>query len=216
MNNDKLKKWLKWLKVIEKDIQELRIKQNIFWEVQDIIKNNSDLDKPSSFYNFLGDTYVAYICIGIRRQAKVDQNSISFTRLLTEIIEDPEILSRDFYVGLYKGSSVEEDANDHFDKYFFKNGETKKDYISTELVEADLVAFQEAVIKIEGFADRRIAHHDKREPKEIPKFKEVDECLQIMDELYTKYHLFFYAQDQSLMPVYQYNWKEIFEVPWIK
>ena len=39
--DSRLKKWLRWLKVVHDDIQQLLIKRNIFWEVQDIIKTNS-------------------------------------------------------------------------------------------------------------------------------------------------------------------------------
>jgi hypothetical protein len=92
--DSKLKKWLRWLKVVHDDIQQLLIKRNIFWEVQDIIRSNAKLHKPSSFYSYLGDTYVAYVSIGIRRQIKIDNQSISFARLLTELANTPAVLSR--------------------------------------------------------------------------------------------------------------------------
>ena len=88
--DSRLSKWLRWLKEVHDDIQQLLVKRNIFWEVQDIIKNNKEIHKPSSFYGYLGDTYVAYISIGIRRQVKVDKQSISFARLLTEL--SPKLL----------------------------------------------------------------------------------------------------------------------------
>jgi hypothetical protein len=90
----RLKKWLGWLEVIEKDIQQLLIRQYIFWEVQDIIKNNKDIQIPSVFYEYLGQTYIAYIAMGIRRQVKNHKDSISFARLLKEISETPRVLSR--------------------------------------------------------------------------------------------------------------------------
>jgi hypothetical protein len=85
------------------------------------------------------------------------------------------------------------------------------------MVETDLNRLNQVSSKVEDFADKRIAHHDKRIPKVLPKFNEVDACLDVLDELYVKYHLVFHADAMdSLMPTYQYDWKVIFEVPWLK
>jgi hypothetical protein len=211
--DSKLKKWLRWLKVVHDDIQQLLIKRNIFWEVQDIIRTNAELHKPSSFYSYLGDTYVAYISIGIRRQIKIDRQSISFARLLTELAKTPAVLSRKYYVSLYEGSTVEQLADRGFDRFCG----TDKTCVSPDMVLADLGELNRAAWVVEDFADKRIAHHDKQQPKMLPRFEQVDSCLDALDKLYCKYHGVFHASAMStLMPVYQYDWKEIFTVPWLK
>ncbi len=211
--DSRLSKWLRWLKVVHDDIQQLLVKRNIFWEVQDIIKNNNEIHKPSSFYSYLGDTYVAYISIGIRRQVKVDKQSISFARLLTELAETPAVLSRKYYVSLYKGSTVEHHADRDFDRFC----ENDKSCISSNMVLSDLHELNLAASVVEDFADKRIAHHDKRQPNVLPRFEQVDQCLDILDRVYCKYHGAFHASAMSsLMPVYQYDWKKIFTVPWLK
>ena len=210
--DQKLTKWIRWLKVVRGDIEQLLIKRDIFWAVQEMIDSNSELHKPSSFYSFLGDTYIAYVAIGIRRQVKVDNKSVSFARLLNEIETCPEILSREYYTGLYKDSLVEFLADRDFDIFCGRN----RDHVSPNKVGFDLRQLKQASSKIEEFTDKRIAHHDRRKPKGLPRFKDVDTCLDILDELYVKYHLMFYAQSmETLMPTYQYNWKAIFEVPWL-
>jgi hypothetical protein len=211
--DSRLKKWLRWLKVVHDDIQQLLIKRNIFWEVQDIIKANEQLRKPSSFYRYLGDTYVAYISIGVRRQVKVDRQSISFARLLTELANTPAALSRKYYVSLYEGSTVEQFADRDFDRFCGSD----KTCISSCMVLSDLDELNRTASIVEDFADKRIAHHDKRQPKVLPRFEQVDACLDVLDKLYCKYHKVFHASAMSsLMPVYQYDWKQIFTVPWLK
>ncbi len=211
--DNKLKKWLRWLKVVHDDIQQLLIKQNIFWEVQNIIRTNNELHKPSSFYSYLGDTYVAYISIGIRRQIKIKGQSISFARLLNELANTPAVLSRKYYVSLYKGSNVEQFADKDFDRFCGTN----KTYISPDMVLIDLGKLKRAASVVEDFADKRIAHHDKQQPKVLPRFEQIDSSLDILDKLYCKYHGVFHASAMSsLMPVYQYDWKQIFTVPWLK
>ena len=84
------------------------------------------------------------------------------------------------------------------------------------MVNSDLRELSRTASKVEDFADRFIAHHDKRRSKELPTFNEVDACLDVLDKLYVKYHLIFHASSMdSLMPTYQYDWQEIFEVPWL-
>lgn len=214
--DSRLEKWICWLKVIHDDIEQLLIKRDIFWEIQDIIKANSELRKPSSFYAYLGDTYVTYIAIGIRRQMKDDKKgrSISFVRLLTEIADTPTVLSRKYYVSLYKDSADELPANAGFDGFCGCD----KTCISAKIVIADLWELNRVASVVEDFADKRIAHHDKRQPKVLPRFEQVDSCLDALNRLYCKYHLVFHAKSLggSIMPVYQYDWKQIFTVPWLK
>ena len=83
--NERFAKWNRWLDIIYDQVTDLAVYRHIFWEVQNIIKNNQRIQKPSSFYTFLGTSYVALAVMGVRRQIKQDRQSISFARLLQEI-----------------------------------------------------------------------------------------------------------------------------------
>jgi len=208
----RLKKWIGWLKVLHDEIQQLVIAKDIFWEVQEIIKANKKIQKPSSFYEYLGNTYVSHSLIGMRRQLKVDSKSISLARLLTEMSETPEVFSRKYYKAMYAGSVVEDFADRDFDRFSAPGAP----YISKDMVLGDLKKLQDVGRKLEEYADRRVAHRDKRDVKSPPRFKDGDAVIELLDKLYVKYHLLFYAASMdSLMPTYQYDWKEIFREPWI-
>ena len=208
----KLEKWIRWLKIIQDEIQQLVIAKDTFWEVQKIIKNNKAIQKPSSFYQYLGSTYVSHSVVGMRRQLKVDPQSISFARLLAEMAEYPEILSRKYYKSLYAGSTVEPFADRDFDKF----SEPGSLHVSKKMVLDDLKTLRDAGGKLEEYADLRIAHRDKRAIKSPPKFRDSDAFIELLDKLYVKYHRLFHASHMdTLMPTYQYDWKEIFREPWI-
>jgi hypothetical protein len=210
--NPKLAKWIRWLKIIHDEIQLLVLAKDGFWEVQEIIKSNKKIQKPSYFYQYLGNTYVSYSVIGMRRQLKVDSQSISLARLLIEIAETPEAVSRKYYRGLYSGSLVKRFADRDFDKF----SEPGAAHISKKKVLDDLKRLRDAGRKLEEYADRRVAHRDKREVKSPPLFRDGDAFIELLDKLYVKYHLLFHASSMtSLMPTYQYDWKEIFLEPWI-
>ena len=215
--DQQLKKWIKWLAEIRPEIERLVINRDVFWEVQKIIKTNVKLHKPSSFYSFLGRTYVAYASMGIRRQLKIDRKSISLSRLLTEMARRSDLLSRAYYTGLYRNiysnPVILAQADRHFDA-LAGNGNA---HISTDSIQKDIELLANAGKKVEEYADRRIAHFDKRKPTSIPRFSELDKAIDILDALYVKYHLICHAEKfATLMPVYQYDWKQIFYVPWLK
>lgn len=208
----KLTKWIRWLKIIHDEIQQLILAKDTFWEVQEIIKSNKKIQIPSYFYQYLGNTYVSHSVVGMRRQLKVDSQSISFAGLLTEISENPQLLSRKYYKGLYAGSNVEAYADRDFDK-FSGNGAA---HIPKQLVVDDLKLLRDSGLKLEEYADRRVTHRDKRNVNSPPLFKDGDAFIDLLDKLYVKYHFYFHASHMdSLMPTYQYDWKAVFREPWI-
>ena len=209
----KLIKWIKWLKTVEDEISHLVVNKDIFWSVQKLIKENKKIQKPSSFYRFLGDTYVSHALIGVRRQIKIDSQSISFHRLLKEITENPEILSREYFRELYKGSVLEELGQ--ADKDFNQFCGNTPDHISKQMVAQDIATLIDYAKKCEDFADKRIAHTDKRDPKFPLTFEDLNNSIDFLDKLCCKYNLIFHAHSsESLMPTYQYDWKAIFDEPW--
>lgn len=235
----KLKKWRKWMKTIEKEIYGLVVDANMFWEVQDIIRENTRIQKPSAFYSYLGRTYLSHALAGLRRQIKPQKDSISLVGLLEEIAKTPEELSRSYYRSLcaYPDGSdliqIEMEGREGLEEVGITDTSQPKDltqmddfapyadasgkHVCPKMVKDDLKALKSAVEKHEEFADKRIAHWDKGEPDVIPTFGELDDCIKLLDKTYVKYHLLFYAEGtDTLMPTYQYEWKKIFLEPWLK
>ena len=79
--DQKFEKWDKWIETIYYEVVELVIKRQIFEKVQDIIRRNPSIQKPSSFWSFLEHTYIAYSIMAVRRQIKSHSDSISFNEL---------------------------------------------------------------------------------------------------------------------------------------
>lgn len=209
----KLKKWIKWLDIIHDDLQQIVIHKNIFLRVGEIVKSNNTIQIPSAYYDFIGCSYTAFMIMGIRRQTKVNSQSISFSRLLKEICESPEKLSREYFKSLYTGSVVEDLADKDFDKFSGDN----KNHIDAKMVEEDLLNLTNSGKLIEELADKRIAHYDKQRPIIIPTYNDLDECVELLDKLYCKYKLVLHASWQdTLLPTYQYDWEEVFRHKWLE
>ena len=234
----KLKKWLHWMEVIHNEISGLLRDASMFREVQDIIRANPRIHKPSDFYRYLGRTYLSHALAGLRRQIKPNTDSISFIGLLNDIASNPEHLSQSFYrslcsnpdgpdiyqiesegktrlaeAGISDSSQLKKLINmNDFAKYADASGT----HVCPQMVKTDRDNLKSAVEACEGYADKRIAHWDKDEPVDVPTFGELDECIKLLDKTYVKYHLLFYAEGMStLMPTYQDNWKTVFLEPWL-
>jgi len=210
--DNRFNKWNRWLDTIYSEITNLSRYRNIFWEVQKIIEDNQKIQKPSSFYEFLGHSYVAYTLMGIRKQVKIHKDSISFARLLKEIIETPEVLSRTRFVNRYKGSAIEHHANKDFDQF---SGNVIS-HVDPSVVKKDLENLMKKAKCLEEYADKRIAHLDKKSPKTIPTYKDADDCIDFLEELMKRYFLLIRGEALSdILPSYLYDWKAIFKCPWI-
>ncbi len=235
--SQKLEKWLRWMEEIHNDIQALVQDANMFWEVQGIIRENPRIQKPNAFYSYLARTYFSHAAAGIRRQTELQKDSISFVRLLGEITKNPAELSRSYFdslcahsngpdlcqvvgreslekVGIVDSSQLKAIIEmDNFAPYADARGA----HVCPQMVNDDKVLLESKAKILAEFVNRRIAHWDKRKPKVVPTFKELDDCIKLLDQTYVKYHFLFHAESiDTLMPTYQYEWKRIFCEPWLK
>jgi hypothetical protein len=209
--NQRLAKWLKWLPVIRRDVEGLIVAKHIFSETQAVIAGNPKLRQPSTFYEFFANAYASHAVIGVR-QLKSNDQSISFAKLLEEMIATPTSFTRSYYVSLYRKSVVERFANKDFNRF----ARPDAPHIDPGLVAEDLGRLMAAFARCEEYADRRVAHLDRRAPKQVPTYNEVDACIDALDEMYVKYHLLFTAEAmESLLPTWQYDWQGIFRVAWL-
>lgn len=216
--DQKFEKWEKWLGTIYNDFVELFFNRSIFWEVQAIIRNNPKLEnyKPNWFNVFLGQTYFDYAVSAIRRQIKHQKDSFSLAGLLEDIIRAPSVLSRERFVEcfvyLYPGTKKK--ANDLFDEKF---AEECTDHIDPVPVCQDLCKLKTLSRTVEDFADKRVAHRDKREPIDDPTFNALNDCIDCLAELIQKYYFLIKVVDlgDDLSVDFTDDWKGIFHEQWI-
>ena len=235
--SQQLEKWLKWMETIHDEVRGLVQDANMFWEIQDIIRENPRIQKPNAFYSYLARTYLSHALIGLRRQTKLQKDSVSFVRLLDEIAKNPEELSSTYFnschpysngpdldqvagkadleaVGIVDASQLKEIIKmDDFAPYADASGA----YVCPQMVKNDKARLESKSKILAEFADNRVAHWDKRKPTVVPTFKALDDCIKLIDQMYVKYHFLFHAESmETLMPTYQYEWKSIFCEPWLK
>jgi hypothetical protein len=206
-----------WLDCIYSNVTEAVINQHIFWEVQDIIRDNPQLQNASSaFYVWMGSMFVHSTVLAVRRQLDTDKKSISLHRLLLELSKYPELISRDYHRSLYS-QLAKEFADDMATYTYDKNVGVDATTLDPAAVQQEIDSLKSASEKLHHYADRVVAHYDAcglQQP--TPKFEELTECLSLMEKLVLRYLLLLKgASQEKLLPTFLYDWKEVFRTPWI-
>lgn len=225
VKSQKLEKWLEWMKTIHGEIATLLLDIKVFWKVQDIIRRNPHIQKPSYFYHYLERSYISHALAGLRRQIKPQKDSISFVGLLKDIAKNPDELSFRYYLSIreseaefqrFQRSGVPFPYQEMIEKEFKRYADPNCKHVCPKIVKDDLKKLKETAKTCEDFADKRIAHRDKRELKSVLTYPELDDCLKLLEKTYIKYHLLFYANGTpTLYPEPQHDWKVIFREPWL-
>lgn len=181
-----------WLDVIYENVTEAVINQHIFWEVQEIIRNNPTLQNTSSaFYDWMGSTFVHSTVLAVRRQLDKDRNCISLYWFLMELKEFPELISRQFHRSLYvrdeyPAARADRMANATYNRYVGQNANV----LDVNTIQQEIEVLDEASQRLHHYADRVVAHYDSRGLQQpTPSFNDLTQCLAVLEKLVLRYVL---------------------------
>lgn len=205
----KLEKWLRWLDIIQKDTEDLLDKRHIFSGYIEIVKNNTNIQDPSDFHWWVRDNYVASIAMCIRRQVDTDPDVITLGKLLKEIQNEPQVITKAWHRSLYKNLGPDMADKDFED--IAGNGI----FFDPAVAERDLKKLVDLAENITKFADRTIAHNSKQ-PIPVVKFRDLDAFIEEFEKMLIKYILLFTGSGYiGILPTRQYDWEKIFYHKWI-
>ena len=209
---------VEWLETVFSDVQRLLLDQHLFWELQAIIDANPKFaDHPGLFNQWMASSFIQAAAVGVRRQAKSDDDSVSMKRFLGEVRKYPSLVSRDYYLAFFDDApdwQKEEIGQGDFDR-IAGEGATE---LPEGLIDDQIQRLQGAVAIIEHYVDRRVAHYDKRGlAKPIPTFNDLRRALATLEELVLFYWLLLKgaSNPDGLRPAIQYDWQSVFGLAWV-
>lgn len=225
MNPQKLEKWNRWLGDANSDgsiaheLTNLALIREIHSGLRQMVSDNKNLQVHSAFYSVMQQTYSQSALMYIRRQVKRDKDSVGLIMLANDILENSELFTKDFYLGLYVQNRPKDEhdtwkrlgARD-FDKYF---GGNLGDSLDPNVIIKDVQEMEKVLADSSGFVDQRIAHLDKREPTNIPLHSEIESWCLTLNRVLKKYMLLVRATDYKIEPVLKHDWKTIFRAAWL-
>jgi hypothetical protein len=211
---ERLARTRRWFDVIEGELQRLLIDNHVFWEIQEVVRRNPRFEGiPGLVTQWMASCFIQAAVSGVRRQVKLDKDSISLRRLLVELQTYPQLVTREMYLEYFEDSPREHQdvGAREFDQW---SGGGKQ--LDPKVVETDVSRLVAAAAPIEAYGDCRVAHYDQRGlAGPMPTFAELTDCLQVLDETFTKYHVLLRGSSLSTaLPTILPDWQAIFTFPW--
>ena len=190
----------------------------LFKELVEIIENNSEINKPNLFLDYIRINYINTIIIAILRQVDKNSGSKSLINFLYDIYNNTELIIKEHFISRY---SFIEQGNKDFEENF-----GNLQYIDPDIVYRDIGNLLFYTKEIKNIRNKRIAHRDKKKKlKFIVNFDVLDNAIDVMEDIFKKYYLLFQSNDDCFagLPagiLYSGNdgicETDIFRVPWIK
>lgn len=193
-DDERFKRWDQWIRDIHRAVEDAIINRTIRHEVSKIIEANPRIQRPSAFYEWMAAISSDSELMAVRRQLDKDSRSTSLWRLLTDMIDPPEITHREF------GKRVGSSAHD----------------ADQATIQTDFDNLIKKTEDVERYATKRVAHFDEEEPKNTLTFQELDDALDLIHELRVKYLFLLCGATYQGPPVWTDDWKAIFREPWIR
>lgn len=213
-NPSLIRHWKNWLPEMKSDLTDLLGKREIFWELQEVAKENSKIMNPNSFFDWMCRSYVVSQMVGVRSFVDQSRNSRSLWRMLYEMLENPGAIDRATHVKMYRRTAVgPEQGHMTFNNVVGRG----RSYLGPRAIRADLRLLEDASERVRRFVNKRVAH--KTSPSEIrrlPKFDELDAALDRIDEIFCKYNLLLKGEGCSTQhATKQFDWREVLWEAWI-
>lgn len=208
------RRWRKWLPDIKRDLQDLLGRQEIFWELQEVAKENTAILNPGEFFDWMCRNHMIAISVGVRSLIDLDKRSHSLARILFEMLENPKIISRDWHVRMYRGTPLGEEFG-HMS--FNSSVGINSKYLTQTAIRSDLRRIEDASERIRRFVNKRVAHRASRGAiRRLPRLNELDSALNTLDDVFCRYNLLLTADGgDSVRATRQYDWREVLWKPWV-
>lgn len=207
-------RWRKWLPRMSADLTDMLGKREMFWDLQEVAKENPKILQSGSFFDWMCRNYVVAQTVAIRSFMDQSRDSHSLWRMLFEILEHPGVISRAAHVRMYRNTPLGEELG-----HMSFNAAVGKDskQLGQNAIRADMRRLEDVSERVRRFVNKRVAHRTSPgEIRRLPKFDELDSALEALDEIFCKYNLLLRAQGLTTChATRQYDWREVLWEPWV-
>jgi hypothetical protein len=213
-------KWKRWCEeMIDSNVLTMYLHRYAWQEVGKILEDNEPQLPESDWWEFMRDTYGTTQAVAVRRQADRHRDAASLGKLIEEIRDDADRLTRDFWLGLWtfdddrlgiKRATAEKAWHEHY-------GGSVGTHLDPAIPTADLDALATGAGKVKRYVDKHVAHADAVSPEVTLTFGDVHDAIDVIGTLFRKYYnLFTGGSYVELEPAMQDDWKAVFRVPWMR
>lgn len=182
-----------------------------FETLRGIARANPAVHHPADFYNWITGSYASAATMAIRRCDDVSWDSQSLGRMLYEMLEHPDVMTRRAHLALYTSSS-------NFGHWTFDSiAGVGRQALGPRVIRRDLRRVERACSRIRRYANKRVAHRAGRGAiRRAPEFVDIKKALCELEDVAKTYHTLFTAKSLAdLKPVRTYDWRVVFTRAWL-
>lgn len=205
--------WVASLDAIRSDLVGMHTDREVWRSIVDMLQGKESIPNRFWIRDWITQQYVQAQVISVRRQSEPNADVMSVAGLLYRIQSNPRVITRGRYHELYSpdndyGRMV---ADDIFDRWAGPGGES----VDPERVESRISSLAAKASSVSRFANRRLAHLDRRSVG-APTFDELDDVLDALGSELMELELLLKAVSLSSVAAVIINpWRKAFSVAWL-
>jgi hypothetical protein len=201
------------VKLLQQEHMQLIFMDDVFWQVNAVIRANEELAKGGIFQRWITRRYVESVAIGVRRMVGEANGALCIPKLLNMIIKERTGFTRYWFV-----NSKSEDHRESAQKWFDDLAGEGAIHLSKKRVLQILAGLDSASNDIENYCNNEIAHKSEAEldPSDSPTFVDVRRCLARIFKVLEWCE--WLVESVSHGPAVAWaaeEWKDVFTFPWL-
>lgn len=207
------RKWRCWIKVIDQVIfDSIRKDKLVFDSYYTLIESNTGISTPWNFHQWVLQNHGRSLMLQVRKLVDSDPRTYSLRKLLGEIANNPESITKRSFVAAYPKHHRDIAAN-NWAKYV--HGESVP-HLPKSVPLKDIELLKCLSKRVCILVNKEVAHLNRRRRKRTTNFDEVYYLLKQLVSIAAKYGDLLgkpVADDLNNFAI-TYDWMSIFDVPW--
>jgi len=200
-----------FLTKVESQLVHVAHLDDIFWQVQAIIRDNPVLASGGPFQEWIGQCYVDSVTAGLRRLADRRPDVISLWRVLQRMVTIAPLLTRERYLTLHE-ARLQAAARQSWADLVSQS----KTHVPKALISTKQTKLEAALKKVSAFAHENVAHTSANPTHGETTFADVRKSIAAAFGVYGWCSRILTAKAFfSPVPTILEPWLKVFRVPWL-
>jgi hypothetical protein len=196
-------RWQEWVPKINTSVVRLWYHREVWQQTRDLLtREHQRYGSDGIFLRAFSKMYVDSQAVALRRLADPGRDVVSFARLLRRMHKNPSVLSRERFLQTCEELAPEwsEDLARHQNEIYDRYARSGGDELDRSLLERDLGQLYSDASKVVKFANKTVAHLDRRPFEGEVTYGELARVVDDVTALWRRYYWLITGADEAWPP----------------
>jgi len=208
------RRWQRWLKTIQYEVWTLHWNRAMHRRISEIVAANPQINYGNPLHKWMHSNYIAATAIGLRRLIEKPQRgkkypNLSLQVLLLQIATCPQSISAFNIRRFYRRTEGKSPSS------LLLRTQTGTLEVFPEGIKKAISQLEKRCERIERFADKYIAHHDRKR-RLPPTLGDIDTAIEAVGDLFNEVSVLPTGKFGTLESNDLGDWEAILRTPWIE